>query len=82
LAVDHRQALECFAVRHNIRWYAELGAGFFRRAAFRDPSLQKARVLEALATRFEPWRRRHAELSRHLRDQRYLLFPPSPSTSP
>jgi hypothetical protein len=69
-------------VRHNIRWYAALGAGFFRRAAFRNPSPQKARVLKALATRFEPWRRRHAELSRHLRDQPYLLFPPGPSTSP
>src|SRR5436189_2062482 len=59
--------------RHNIRWYAELGAGFFRRAAFHEPSPHKARLLEAIATRFEPWRRRHARLSRQLRDQPYLL---------
>ena len=68
--------------RHNIRWYAELGAGFFRRAAFHEPSPHKARLLEAIATRFEPWRQRHARLSRQLRDQPYLLFPSDPPISP
>jgi hypothetical protein len=68
--------------RHNIRWYAELGAGFFRRAAVREPSAHKARLLEAIATRFEPWRQRHAALSRQMRDQPYLLFPSDPPTSP
>jgi hypothetical protein len=64
--------------RHNIRWYATLGAGFFRRAALRETSQPKARLLEALARGFEPWRRRHARLSRALRDQPYLLAPPGP----
>src|SRR3984893_6758549 len=50
--------------RHNIRWYAELGASFFRRAALQERSLHKARLLDAIARRFEPWRRRHAQLSR------------------
>jgi len=59
--------------RHNIRWYAELGAGFFSQAAFYERSSHKARVLEAIARRFEPWRRRHARLGRALRDQSYLL---------
>jgi hypothetical protein len=66
--------------RHNIRWYAELGAGFFRRAALHERSLDKARVLDAIARRFEPWRQRHAQLSRELRDQPYLLTSPAPPT--
>ena len=65
--------------RHNIRWYAELGAGFFSRASRQERSPHKARLLDAIAKRFEPWRQRHAQLSRELRDQPYLLPPPSPS---
>jgi hypothetical protein len=62
--------------RHNIRWYAELGASFFRRAAVREQSPQKARFLDTIARRFEPWRQRYARLSRELRDQPYLLTRP------
>jgi len=62
--------------RHNIRWYTELGAGFFRRAATQQDSSHKARLLTMLARHFEPWRQRHARLSRELRDQAYLLTPP------
>jgi hypothetical protein len=69
-------------VRHNIRWYAQLGASFFGRAAVYEPSPPKARLLDAMAQRFEPWRQRHAQLSRELRDQPYLLAPPNPPTSP
>jgi hypothetical protein len=63
--------------RHNIRWYAELGAGFFSRAALQERSQHKARLLDAIARGFESWRRRHAQLSRELRDQPYLLTPPT-----
>ena len=66
--------------RHSIRWYAELGAGFFSRAAAQEPSPQKARLLDMLARHFESWRRTHARLSRELRDQAYLLTPPPPPT--
>ena len=66
--------------RHNIRWYGKLGASFFRRAALLEPSPHKARLLDAIARRFEPWRQRHAQLSRELRDQPYLLTPPTPPT--
>jgi hypothetical protein len=65
--------------RHSIRWYAELGAGFFSRAAMQEPSAPKARLLDTLSRRFEPWRQCHARLGRELRDQPYLLAPP-PST--
>jgi hypothetical protein len=59
--------------RHNIRWYAGLGAGFFSRAAAQEQSPHKARLLDTMARSFEPWRQRYARLSRELRDQPYLL---------
>ena len=62
--------------RHNIHWYAELGAGFFRRAAEHGQSPRKGRLLHAIAGRFETWRQRCARLSRDLRDQPYLLSLP------
>src|SRR5437773_6248846 len=66
--------------RHNIRWYAELGASFFSRAALYERSLHKARLLDAIAGRFETWRRRHAQPGPKLRDQPYLLIPPVPAS--
>jgi hypothetical protein len=59
-----------------------LGAGFFARAAACESSLHKARLFGALASGFEPWRQRHARLSRELREQPFLLPPPLPPTSP
>jgi len=64
--------------RHNIRWYAELGASFFNRAAAQEPSPAKARLLDTIGRRFEPWRQRHARLSRELRDRPYMLIPIPP----
>jgi hypothetical protein len=64
--------------RYSIRWYAELGAGFFNRAATQQHSTRRARLLDMLARHFEPWRQCHARLSRELRDQPYLLSPPPP----
>lgn len=66
--------------RHNIRWYAELGAGFFERAAVQAPTPIKAQLLHTIARHFEPWRQRHARLSRELRDQPYLMRPCPPAT--
>ena len=34
-------------------------------------------VVQQIARRFEPWRQRHARLSRELRDQPYMLIPPT-----
>src|SRR6202521_2956990 len=48
--------------RHNIRWYAELGASFFSRAAHHAHAPRRARLLDAIARRFELWRQRHARL--------------------
>ena len=63
--------------RHNIHWYAELGTGFFSRAAIHERSPRKARLLYSIASRFEFWRRHQARLSRELRDEPFLLTPPS-----
>jgi hypothetical protein len=59
--------------RHNIHWYSELGAGFYRRAAAGEESAAKARLLDTMSRHFESWRRRHARLSQELRDSPYLL---------
>jgi hypothetical protein len=59
--------------RHNIRWYAQLGASFFSRAASQSTSVKRARLLDALAHDFERWRRRHSNLSRELRAQAQML---------
>jgi hypothetical protein len=64
--------------RHNIRWYAGLGSTFFSRAASQEQSVSKARMLDGMARRFEPWRLRYARLSREMRDQPYLLTVPRP----
>jgi hypothetical protein len=64
--------------RYNVRWYAELGATFFIRAAEQQRSTHKARLLAMVGRHFEPWRQRHARLGRELRDQIYLLPPLSP----
>jgi hypothetical protein len=61
--------------RHNVRWYAALGPGFFDQAASRERSSRKARLLGGIARHFELWRLRHARLSRVLREQPYLLPP-------
>lgn len=59
--------------RHAISWYTKLGAGFYYRAASGQQSVRKAQLLSAMARRFEPWRRVHAELARELRDLPYLM---------
>lgn len=59
--------------RHNIGWYATLGAGFFARAAAATGPASKALLLGTMARGFEPWRRRYARLGRELQDRRYIL---------
>ncbi len=64
--------------RHNVRWYAQLGASFYARAAARETSPKRALFLDTFARHFEPWRARHAKLSRELRRAPYLLSLPAP----
>jgi hypothetical protein len=60
--------------RHNIRWYASLGAGFYIRAGALGGDPQRARMMNAMAGRFEFWRVQQARLARELRDVPRLLF--------
>ena len=62
--------------RHNIRWYATLGAGFFDRAARAVNPASKAMLLSTMSRGFEGWRRRYARLGRELQDRRYMLAHP------
>ena len=64
--------------RHSIRWYADLGSGFFRRAATLESSAKKADLLDTLGRHFEPWRVRYARLSHELHTQRYVITAPAP----
>jgi hypothetical protein len=62
--------------RHNIRWYSQLGATFFARAARAGAGSPRGQLLSSIALGFEPWRQRHARLSRELRTMRLLLTLP------
>ena len=64
--------------RHSIRWYAELGSGFFRRAAALSRERRRADLLDKVGRHFEPWRARYSRLSHELRTQSYIIAPPSP----
>lgn len=59
--------------RHNIRWYSDLGSGFFRRAARLSHQHNRAELLDAVGRHFEPWRMRCSRLSGELRAQPYLI---------
>ena len=61
--------------RHNIRWFADLGASFYCRAASLERSVPKARLLGTVGRTFEVWRQRHARLARELRSRQYLFGP-------
>jgi hypothetical protein len=52
--------------RHNLRWYRDLGAGYFHQAATMSRQSAKAHVLHGMAKGFEPWRQRHTQLSHAL----------------
>jgi hypothetical protein len=64
--------------RHNVAWYAKLGAGFFFRAAALEGSFKKAELMHTMGKKFEPWRARYARLSRDLRSTPFLLDLPTP----
>jgi hypothetical protein len=59
--------------RHNIRWYTDLGSGFFRRAAHLARERRRAELLDTIGRHFEPWRVRYARLSQELQIQRYVI---------
>jgi hypothetical protein len=54
--------------RHNLDWYASLGASFYGQAADvgRDPA--RAAMMRAMAARFPFWRQQQARLAQELHD--------------
>jgi hypothetical protein len=59
--------------RHNLSWYAALGASFFDRAARAGTDPARADMMQTMAARFPYWRRQHARLARQLHDLPKLI---------
>ena len=70
--------------RHNITWFAALGAGFYDSAAQHNNDRSRARMMIRMAARFEFWRRQQQRLAKELRDITLLIpgTPVDPYTSP
>ena len=65
--------------RHNVRWYARLGAGFYASAGQLHRHHTRAKMMWAMSERFEYWRDTQARLAVELRDDSRLLFRPRPA---
>jgi hypothetical protein len=62
--------------RHNVRWYARLGAGFFASAGQLHRQRERAMMMWAMSERFDYWRRAQAKLASELREESRLFLPP------
>jgi len=54
--------------RHNINWYASLGASFYDQAAGASKDRSRAIVMHSMARRFSFWRERQAFLAKELHE--------------
>ena len=63
--------------RHNVDWYARIGAGYYREAAKYATDWERARMMRVMAGRFEFWRYQQDRLARDLRESRLLILPNS-----
>ena len=59
--------------RHNVDWYASLGAGFYGQAAHLLADSPRAAMMRTMALRFAYWRRQQARLAKELHDLPLLL---------
>lgn len=59
--------------RHNLAWYASLGAGFYDSAAEFGTDRARSQMMETMAARFEFWRRQQHRLAAELRDWPRLI---------
>jgi hypothetical protein len=63
--------------RHNMDWFAGLGASFYDSAAHSTTDRARRAMMGRMASHFETWRGRQTRLARELRDApRLLLRPP------
>ncbi len=54
--------------RHNVDWYAELGASFFDQAAVSSSDKPRSKMMHKMAVRFAFWRHQQARLAKELHD--------------
>jgi len=59
--------------RHNVEWYASLGAGFYDAAARYTSDRARACMMQTMAWRFGLWRERQRRLANELRAEPLLL---------
>jgi len=59
--------------RHNVDWYASLGAGFYDAAAQYAADRTRAQMMQTMSRKFELWRERQHRLAVELRDESRLL---------
>jgi hypothetical protein len=59
--------------RHNLNWYASLGAGFYVRAAEHATEPARADMMRTMSARFAFWRDQQARLAQELHDGPMLL---------
>jgi hypothetical protein len=59
--------------RHNVDWYATLGAGFYDHAAHCSRNRSRIRMMSTMSARFGYWRRQQQRLAKELRDQPRLI---------
>src|SRR5205085_2650521 len=61
--------------RHNVRWFAGLGSGFYDSAAHLSRDRARVALLARMAVRFEFWRQQQSRLAEELRDDPRLIRP-------
>jgi hypothetical protein len=61
--------------RHNLNWYASLGASFYDQAAHAGTDRPRALMMQTMAARFAFWRRQQARLAKELHDLPRLMHP-------
>lgn len=59
--------------RHNVVWYDELGRGFYYRVSCCYSDVKKKYFFEEMSEALPIWTLRCRDLSRHLRDRRYMI---------
>lgn len=59
--------------RHNLEWFAALGANFYDSAARLSRDRARTRLLTVMAGRFGFWRRQHGRLAAELRDEPWVI---------
>ncbi|MDR3519496.1 MAG: hypothetical protein P4L63_01240 [Candidatus Pacebacteria bacterium] len=61
--------------RHNIRWYDQIGKGFFLRASAYSKEETKSAMLWDVSQHFPVWTYSCQRASRAMREERYLIHP-------